>query len=264
LALETGGTFTLLDRPEDKSPFSLEAMKPYFPDYGNAEEILKSIKKRPLRLATWEAVMKTYQPVNLAPPKMQFYNYRQPRYPYREGGPAYRTPAEFRQLLLPELQAQVPHVVTAAGVIEDALLSFKKGLSPSEYEAEPSPRWKAWYDLTHGRLLAMSIRHREYAAACRWIITPGNLKPTTNYLTFRGSPNLFTKDAELETRMKEATRLLERCRDKNKGTPWELLAQWELENALGVEPVQHIIPPPQPGPPSPPLPPEPKIILPKL
>ena len=63
--------------------------------------------------------------------------------------------------------------------------------------------------------------------------------------------------------MKEAKKLLERCRDENRGTPWELLAQWELENAFGVQPVQHIIPVPQPSPPVV-LPPEPKIVLPKL
>jgi hypothetical protein len=263
LALETGGTFTLLDRPEDRSPFSLESLKAYFPDYGNADEVMESIQKSPLRKATWQAVMKTYQPVNLAPPKFSFYNWRQPRYPYAEQGPSYRPPAEFRRLLVEDLPKQVLHVMAASQVIEDALTCFKGNDSPSEYDMEESPRWRAWYDLTHGRLLAMSIRHREYAAACKWMVMPGNLKPETNYVTFQASSDLFTDDTELQRRKEIALKLLSRCRDDNPGTPWELLAQWELEYNLGIQPVQHVIPVPQPSPPVN-LPPEPKIVLPNL
>jgi hypothetical protein len=262
LSLETGGTFTLLDRPEDKSPFELDAMKRYFPDYDTADTILKKIRKSPLRLATWEAAMMTYREVNLAPPKTHFYLQRQSQYPFREVGPSYRPPAEFRRLLLDDLPKQIAHLTASAKLIEEALARITREKEMDvEYAKERSPRWKAWYDLTHGRLLAMSIRHREYLAACQWFITPGNLKPTTNHITFQATEKLRTADKSLEDRKTKALELLKRCQEANKGTPWELLAKWELEQGLGVEVVEHIVPVPGPSGPSPP---PPKVVLPNL
>ena len=49
---------------------------------------------------------------------------------------------------------------------------------------------------------------------------------------------------------KEATRLLNRCRTENKGTPWELLADWELQHPLGIAIKQITVPAPQSSPPA--------------
>ena len=60
----------------------------------------------------------------------------------------------------------------------------------------------------------------------------------------KGSEGKFVAQAE------EAERLLRRCVSEHAGTPWEVLAQRELDFALGVEVGQRALTPTA-GPPSP-------------
>ena len=133
----------------------------------------------------------------------------------------------------------------------------------SEYYAEHSLRWRAWYDLNRGRLLAMSVRQLEYVLACEQVLKPGFLKPDTNHLVLKPSSK-YLAGPVIEPRAREAFRLLKRCVEKNAGTPWALLAQWELDHELGIEIQQIVVPPPQPSPPGPPRVPDPPISFPKL
>ena len=51
LALETGGTFTLLDRKEDRGPFQWDVMKKYLPDYASVADYVALTNSKPLRKA---------------------------------------------------------------------------------------------------------------------------------------------------------------------------------------------------------------------
>lgn len=269
LALQTGGTFTILDRPGESSSFDLAAMQGYFPDYGNAVEIMRQLKESPFRSAIMRAVEGTYRPVNLAPPRMRFPTLRIDLYPFTEYQP-YMPPAAFRKQLTADIPEQVALVGTSAKLIEESLRNFGEENWEASYIAETSARWRAWYDLTHGRLLAMSIRHQEYLATCKLIMMPGNLSAETNAIQFVPGQELLSGNAELSKRREKAKELLNRCVASNPGTPWAMLADWELQHPMGFGIAQEVIPPPPPpppivvGPPSPPPAPAPVIQLPRL
>ena len=268
LALQTGGTFTILDRPGESSPFDLAAMQGYFPDYGNAIEIMQQLRESPFRSAIMRAVEATYRPINLAPPRMRFPMVRSELYTFTEYQP-YMPPPAFRHQLTANIAEQVALVGTSAKLIEESLRNFGEEDWESSYAAEPSARWRAWYDLTHGRLLAMSIRHQEYLATCKLVMTPGNLSAETNAIQFGPGQELLSGNAELSRRREKAKELLNRCVSSNQGTPWAMLANWELQVPMGVFASQEVIPPPPPprivvGPPPPPARPAPVIQLPRL
>ena len=50
--------------------------------------------------------------------------------------------------------------------LHEALAAFGPKGMEHYYGKEPSARWRAWYDLTYGRLLAMCVRANEYNWAC--------------------------------------------------------------------------------------------------
>jgi hypothetical protein len=243
-------------------------MKEYFPDYGNAVEIMRQVRESPFRSAIMKAVEATYRPINLAPPRMSFPMVRLEIYPFTEYQP-YMPPPAFRQQLTANIAEQVALVGTSAKLVEESLRYFGEEDWESSYAAEPSARWRAWYDLTHGRLLAMSIRHQEYLATCKLLMMPGNLSAETNAIQFGPGEELLSGNAELSKRREKAKELLTRCVTSNPGTPWALLADWELQQPMGVFASQEVIPPPPPprivvGPPLPPPPPAPVIQLPRL
>jgi hypothetical protein len=112
----------------------------------------------------------------------------------------------------------------------------------------------------------VSVRYEEYAATCELIKNNmGLLRPETNSIRFGPSPELrLTKSPP---RAEEARRLLQRCLKEHANTPWAHLAQWELDNELGVQLHEEFIPPPppaRPSPPGPPPPPAPTYTFPRL
>lgn len=252
LALQTGGTFTILDRPEDRGPFRIDDLRAHLPDYNSADEYLRSLRYNPLRLATSNAVLKTYQKAAIMPPALHFVAFRSPYYPYGVGT-LYLTASEFRSALKEQIPAEIKDTLVASAIIEDALLEFGPDGMEGEYEREKSARWRAWYDLTRGRLLAASIRYLEYRLVCESMLRPGVLSQDTNHVRLVASSD-YRSPEQIRARALEARRLLERCVEANPNTPWALLAEWELANELSLSIQQIVIPPPQPatGPPPPP------------
>ncbi|MEM0926865.1 MAG: vWA domain-containing protein, partial [Planctomycetota bacterium] len=180
LALQTGGTFTILDRAGDGGQFELAAMRDYLPNYGSADQYMASVRGRPIREMVSTTALLTYsQVVDFAPPRMAFMGSRSRFFPYQALFP-YIPPATFRARLPVALSAERNQVMRTYEVIEAALDAFESQEIDWEYEyaREESKRWKAWYDLTKGRLLALSVRCQEYDAACNLIA--GNLAPMTN------------------------------------------------------------------------------------
>ncbi len=256
LAVETGGSYTIFDRPSDRGPFRLDDMRPYLPDYRFAGDIFDEIRDHPLREAVVQTAALTLQSLDLRPPEMDFFD-RPPRY---------FTPADFRDNLKASLPAQLAVVRQTVGVTERALAKFGPDGMEELYDGEKSPRWKAWYDLTRGRLLAVQVRCFEYDYACG--LMSNMLQPSTNHVAFGPSSELrYGSVGQLAA--EESQRLLERCVRDNPGTPWAYLAQRELDHPLGIGFQQRVIPAPPPKTGTPPKPASPpmnrgKITLPRL
>lgn len=250
LALQTGGSYTLLDREGERRTFGFDVMRDYMPDYGSLSDVLETIDNSPLRQAVHAATQATYM-TWLDPPEMSFIDQRSTVYPYQMITGIYYPPARFQSLLAQRIAREVTEVTAAAGRIEQALQHFTGNVDwEVEYVREESRRWRAWYDLTRGRLLMTSIRQQEYLAACRWLTTPGNLAASTNRVVFTPAPGLTAGNELLGQRRELAVQLLERCRTEHAGTPWALLAEWELETDVGIQPIQSTLvplPPPLPG-----------------
>ncbi|HEY5312406.1 MAG TPA: VWA domain-containing protein, partial [Pirellulales bacterium] len=248
LALETGGKYTLLDHDFSRAPFKFEDLKAYLPDYGSADEYLRMLRYHPLRKAVSDVVQLSYdQQQVLSLPKLSFISRRSESYPFRVHN-LYLTAGEFRGALTGEFAAETAKLSLASTVLEQALSRFGAAGMEQQYERDDSPRWRAWYDLTRGRLLSMSVRHVEYKLTCQQVFAnAGMLNPDTNHIVFEPSPQLKSTDSEVLKRAAEAKRLLQRCVDKNPDTPWAFLAQWELDQPLGLSVRQTVIPVPRPG-----------------
>jgi len=296
LALATGGTFTALNRPGDLAAASREQLFDYMPDYRSALEIAYDIDRYPLRRAVIEAAALT-ETANYWPPKMRYPTMLTDQFPYRSRG-FYVSPQTFVRRLPVELEVSAQRLQQAQVVIEQAIqimmLRFQTAsdadarygaapfnpalnevsldeVTPSEYHHEESPRWKAWYDLNLGRLLAHSVRIREYLLQCESLASP----QTRTLMQSRGFNQLLLKSSPLlqggavsSTRTQTAVQLLQRVVQDHPDTPWGDLATWELEHAVGVEPVLSVRPKPVRPKPRPvrgkPAPAQPRPSLPNL
>lgn len=252
LALETGGQFLRLDRPNEYVPFAFEQMQNYLPDYGSPAEYLRQVQYRPLRQAILASVQLTAREhAVLTPPRMAYVSYRDEFYPFTIYED-YVNATRFRIDLKDQFAIEATLLQAGNAVVEQCLATFGPDGMEAEYEREDSLRWKAWYDLTRGRLLATSVRQLEYLLACRLILDRASfLNPETNHIRFVPTDRLLSTDPNVKRRIDEATRLLKRCVANNPGTPWAMLAQWELDRAPGIDVQQVVIPPPQPRTPVP-------------
>lgn len=179
-----------------------------------------------------------------ATPSMTFIGGRSPYYPYNVEH-YYFTPADFRERLEMSLRAERAKISRASRL----LTQFIQALSDEsidweyEYSKEESRRWRAWYDLSKGRLLATQARYLEYMAATS-SIRP-QLAPECNAIDLH--PDSRLRVPASQWLISEATRCLNRCISENPNTPWADLAAWELDQPLGIGIRQSTISRPQPS-----------------
>lgn len=236
LSMQTGGSYTIFDRPEDRGPFDPQLMQRYAPSYGSFVQYNAELQSNPLRKAVIKAAEELEGKKVDAPTMMLFVKSTGPRdFDFMR---YYYPPAEFQSKLRSSRGRLTAQALRYSKVVHAALaqVSADGNLDADLeelYQAESSPRWRAWYDLTRGRLLATSVRLEEYKLTVNEISQPGWLAKTTNYAILVASGEQRS-DSIFRRRGDEATRLLRRCVDQNRGTPWETLAQRELDFALGV------------------------------
>ena len=130
----------------------------------------------------------------------------------------------------------------------DSILTAFSGNLEAEYQKETSPRWKANYNLTLGRLLALKARAFEYNFACAQLkqLGSGDVETKSNHWHFKPSRKLGSGAASRKLAL-EAERLLKRAIDDAPNTPWGLLAQRDLNIPFGFEVIQKFDPPPKPA-----------------
>jgi hypothetical protein len=243
--LATGGTFTVFDRPADRGPFRLDTMRPYQPDYRRESEIAADIRNHPLRQAIADVVTASLETDALGPPETVFFVKR----PHGPGGPPitlYYPATRFRPMFRSEMTRRKTKANGAVEVLEDMLTRLgPEAMADELYEQEQSPRWRAWYDLTRGRLLAMSVRQGEFALLAELLSRRSGLSSHTNHVVLVPSAQLRGDD-DVRSQAAAAERLLNRCIKQNLHTPWAYLAQRELDHPLGIDVRQTTLPPPVP------------------
>lgn len=233
LALETGGTYTIFDRPLDRGPFRLERMRPYASDYRAAEVVARELQYRPLPRAVLKAVDVLVRQSPAMQPANDYFGRR------------YQSPVQFRGQLKNALKLEATQATRHLRTIEAALSVFGAEGMEAEYNEEPSARFRAWYDVTRGRLLAAAVRYTEFVQACD--LTMGSLNDATNRIVFVPSTELRS-GSTARYWGQDAERLLRRCVEDHAETPWAYLAERELDYPLGVGLQQAVIakPPPRP------------------
>jgi hypothetical protein len=217
-------------------------MRPYRPDYRRCTFVTDDVHRHPLRQAVLDVVERTLETDGLDPPAPAFFAAR----PAKPGGPRmtiYYPPSRFHARLRGEMKRQRTQAKQAVATLESLMVRFGPDGMEEEYQQESSPRWRAWYDLTRGRLLAASVRYAEYAVLADLLSRRRALATETNHILIKPSQNLRGSD-EVHERADEAMRLLHRCVEMNPQTPWAYLAQRELDHPLGIDIRQVVLPPP--------------------
>ncbi len=144
LALETGGSFTMLDREADRSHYRLDDMREYMPEYTSVEDYRHTLAERPLRALLASVAEMTMQPQvaeTLLPPPMVFINGRQYYYPFKSV-PQYIPPGDFPQQFRAELVKERQVTTARIRLVKELLAPFDARSEEweAEYRKEPSRR----------------------------------------------------------------------------------------------------------------------------
>jgi len=244
LSRQTGGSFTLYDRWAERSRFRLEDLRAYLPDYRDRTAARSDIEKSGLRRAVVEAAEITARAECRDPPQFSF------------DWPLYHTPAEFRRELRSALDRDLPYVQSTIPLIDEALKRLGDPYLEVELQREPSPRWRANYLLAKGRLLAMSVRAREYVHLASEILADRVVEPGSNEADFQPYGTLLAGDLARQHE-RQARELLRRCAEGHPHTPWAELAKLEGQYPFSLRFEQRYVPcggvcagvPSAPGPP---------------
>ena len=244
LSEQTGGSFTIYDRLAERSRYRLEDLRAYLPDYRDAATIENEFRQSPLRRAVIEAARLTAQAGDRAPPILDFdFDYWYP-------------PAEYQQKVAALVLADLHHVNRVRLLIERALDVLQQPETEAALKEEESLRWQADYLLARGRLLALSVRYREYELLATALLQGKVLAAATTRAEFQASTQLNSGDWGVK-RQEEAHRFLTQCAEKHAGTPWGDLAGLEMRHPSGLRVFQRVTQPsgvamPGPGSPTPP------------
>jgi hypothetical protein len=243
LARESGGIFFMLPSPEvdlvqrDDRKYELRAMRPYLPDLGPREAYIAARDNSPLRTALWQVVndLNPYRPdrTNVIEMRLQFS----------------ADPAAFAAEVQVELNKSEQYV-KYLHACEQGLESIK-----SRRDNEPSPRWRANYDLLYAQVLAYKVRLYEYGAYLTEFIKKPKVVPlkvepnlTLGRWDIRHRQETITGDLT-RSHIERSAEMFRRVITDHAGTPWAARAEWELARGFGVDLQEVYFPPPNPNPP---------------
>jgi hypothetical protein len=149
------------------------------------------------------------------------------------------TPMERPQLVFPkrsdaDLANRLAQAQHGAALVEFKLDELYDTLRQGEKDRDrlTLPRWKAGYDLSMGRVLALKVRAATYNAMLAKVRGMRFQDPKDD--TWRLAPSdEITVGSTLEKQAAQAKTYLERVMRDHKDTPWAMLAQKELKEPLG-------------------------------
>lgn len=280
LALASGGSYQIMVREGELALPLGDRFADYLPDYRSAYEIAEDIDLYPLR----RAIIASTAIINAReywPRAVSFPVSYDSLFPYRPKESIYRDPRDFQQQLSTWVDFEYKKSVIDRTYVEKALQvlllnhqfvsregpeyslerDYKTGTDapgipslnysdPVAYKEETSLRWKAWYDLNLGRLLAHSVRLHEYGLACRLAMSGDYIQERmlndVNQLEFLPNWELLGGEHHLY-RAKLAMELLARVENQHPNTQWAALAAMEKSVPMGFIVRHASIPPPPSG-----------------
>lgn len=252
LALQTGGSFTRFDGG-DGERYDLTKLKDYVPEYDTVAEYDAAIQEasadgdRLREFVLAAASFSRQHAETFRSPRTLFLSQRSEQFPF-EPVSIFLAPAQFRPQFAKELRQEMKRVTQAVETLEAFMRQYDAESWVSSLGREMSPRWRANFDLTYGRLMAARVRHREYLTLGQILLSakphPDNpLQPTdprrraqaeaVNHVALLPDSRLRHPESEGLVGLAEAH--LRRCVSEHAGTPWADLARWELEKAFGVQ-----------------------------
>lgn len=190
--------------------FDPQIMRRYRPDYVPADEYLRRADANRARAALLMAAKKSWVQT-LGEPTVRFVR---------------RSDAE--------LSARLNEAQKLPAKAESALVDLYNILKEGEADRprETTPRWQAGYDLAMGRVLASLVRVQTYNAMLA-ALKRGMAFKNGNSNTWVLVPSRETAlDGNMAGAAAKANEHLERVIQYHPGTPWELLAKYELEVPL--------------------------------
>lgn len=118
LARQTGGRYTIYDRPGDRPPFELEAVREYLPNYQSLAEIEQQLIRQPLRQIVLASAAETWKSAHC--------RYSQPPLAFRPDF-AGEQPIQYRRTTLPnKLRPAIQRAWHTAQAVERALAFYAK------------------------------------------------------------------------------------------------------------------------------------------
>lgn len=223
LCRETGGIFFILPSEETnlvratgvQRIYELEAMRPYMPDLRGREEYLAEREANELRRVIWDVIG------TLNPWQVDELNL------LRDFS---ISPEQFsRQVQTNQRRAAV--LIGAYEAAEKRLAEFQRAR-----DQEPSPRWRANYDLLFAQVVAYQPRLHEYGAYLNAFLQNPKAKKDSKSNHWRiDTRKQTTGDERVEAMIERATELLKAVIDEHPGTPYAARAQWELARGFGIE-----------------------------
>ncbi|MDP1798814.1 MAG: VWA domain-containing protein, partial [Planctomycetaceae bacterium] len=215
LCAETNGLY-LISEVDNKFSDRIDpiVMRSYPPDYRPIPMLQRDIESNLAKRAVFE-VCKKYQVENLPIPTDRF-------------------PAENDTVLKQNItDAQKP-----LAELDYKLDGILKMLEAGEKDRAKiqDPRWRAIYDLTMGRVLAMRVRSYGYnMMLAEMKASPKQFeKKESNLWTLKASKDITSGPASKKMANK-AQEYLKRVIDEHAGTPWAVLAEREYSTQLGWE-----------------------------
>jgi hypothetical protein len=248
LALQTGGSYTLFDANWGGyrgGAYSLDDLRDYFPSYDSADHYLTSLSQRPLRRFVTDAAQLSRDASGLFdPPRTTFMGCRSPYYPFNIQR-VHCSPAEFGGRLSVALGEERKRVEAAEQQLASLISRLRDPMIDWQQERsrEELKRWRAWFDLTKGRLLATQVRQSEFLAVTA--IAASEVSSESNMVKLVPCDELHV--AQSENLIREACECLQNCITENPGTPWEDMARWELEHPFGLKITQSQVAKPTPS-----------------
>jgi hypothetical protein len=245
IARETGGMFLMLPSPEarvfrrDDTRFDFELLRPYLPDVRSREVYAQERDYSQLRATIWKVIN------DLNPYRPEVAKYMNMRGQYAAD------PGRRNSEIDTEL-AKAKMYVEYLNAAEKAMKDIGR-----LRDREPSPRWRAHYDLILAQIIAYRARVFEFGVYLQAFKTnPKPFDPPTRNRALRHW-DLTTRAQTLggtltQPDIDEAAARFRNIMKEYDGTPWATRAEYELGRVYGFDlraDYYNPNPPPSTGPP---------------